>query len=48
MGSADEAMADFRVFLDWVDTSEKTTCRPHYRPSRESWISALESGREPL
>ena len=48
MGSADEAMADFRVFLDWVDTSEKPTCRPYYRPSRESWISALESGGNPF
>ena len=43
MGSADEAVADFRVFLSWVNASEKPTCRPHYRPSRESWISALES-----
>lgn len=48
MGSADEAAADFRVFLDWVDASEKPTCRPHYRPSRESWISALESGGNPF
>ncbi|MDE2786197.1 MAG: tetratricopeptide repeat protein, partial [Chloroflexota bacterium] len=48
MGSADEAIADFRVFLDWVDASEKPTCRPHYRPSRESWISALESGGNPF
>ncbi len=48
MGSADEAVADFRVFLDWVDASEKPTCGPHYRPSRESWISALESGGDPF
>ena len=48
MGSADEAVADFRVFLDWVDASEKPTCRPHYRPSREAWISALESGVNPF
>ena len=48
MGSADEAVADFRVFLSWVDASEKPTCRPHYRPSRESWISALESGGNPF
>ena len=48
MGSADEAVADFRVFLDWVHASEKPTCVPHYRPSRESWISALESGGDPF
>ena len=48
MGSVDAAVADFRVFLDWVDASEKPTCRPHYRPSRESWITALESGGNPF
>ena len=48
MGSADEAVADFRVFLDWVDASEKPTCRTHYGPSRESWITALESGDNPF
>ena len=48
MGSADEAVADFRVFLDWVEVSVKPTCRPYYRPSRESWITALESGSNPF
>ena len=48
MGSADEAVADFRVFLDWVAASEKPTCRPHYRLNREAWISALESGANPF
>ena len=48
MGSTDEAIADFRVFLAWVDASEKPTCRPHYRPSREAWIVALESGGKPF
>ena len=48
MGSTDEAVADFRVFLDWVDASEKPTCRAYYGPSRESWISALESGGDPF
>ena len=48
MGSPDEAVADFRVFLDWVAASEKTTCRPHYRPSRETWISVLETGGNPF
>ncbi len=48
MGSVDEAVTDFRVFLDWVDASEKPTCRPHYGPSRESWIGALEAGGNPF
>ncbi len=48
MGSADDAVADFRVFLDWLDASEKPTCRPHYGPSREAWVSALESGDNPF
>ena len=48
MGSADEAVADFRVFLNWVDASEKPTCRTHYGPSRKSWISELESGDNPF
>ena len=48
MGSADEAVMDFRVFLNWVDTSEKPTCRPHYRPSRETWIRTLQSGDNPF
>ena len=47
-GSTDEAVADFRVFLGWVDASEKPTCRPHYRPSREAWIRALEAGDNPF
>jgi len=46
--AADEAVEDFRVFLDWVDASEKLTCRTYYRPSREAWISALESGVNPF
>jgi len=48
MGSQDAAVADFGVFLDWVDASEKPTCRPFYRPNRETWISVLESGGNPF
>ena len=48
MGREDEAIEDFRAFLDWVDTSVKETCRPYYRPSRESWIAALQSGGNPF
>ena len=48
MGREDEAIEDFRAFLDWVDTSVKETCRPYYRPSRESWIATLQSGGNPF
>ena len=48
MGREDEAIADFRAFLAWVDSSVKETCRPHYRPSRESWIATLQSGGNPF
>ena len=48
MGSADEAVADFRVFLERVDAAEKPACRLYYRSSREAWISALESGGDPF
>ena len=48
MGRTDEAIGDFRAFLDWVDASAKPTCRPHYRPSRESWIRALKSDDDPF
>ncbi len=48
MGSTDEAVADLSVFLEWVDAAEKPACRLYYRSSRESWISALESGGGPF
>ena len=48
MGREDEAIEDFRAFLAWVDTSVKETCRPYYRPSRESWIATLQSGGNPF
>ena len=48
MGRNDEAIADFQAFLTWVDTSVKETCRPHFRPSREAWIAALQSGENPF
>ena len=48
MGREDEAIQDFRAFLAWVDTSVKETCRPYYRPSRESWIATLQSGANPF
>ncbi len=48
MGREDEAIADFRAFLAWVDSSVKEACRPHYRPSREAWIATLQSGGNPF
>ena len=48
LGREDQAIEDFRAFLAWVDTSVKETCRPYYRPSRESWIATLHSGGNPF
>ena len=48
MGRTDEAIEDFRTFLVWVDQSVRETCRPYYRPSRESWIATLQSGGNPF
>ena len=48
IGREDEAIEDFRAFLAWVDTSVKESCRPYYRPSRESWIATLQSGGTPF
>ena len=48
MGREDEAIEDFQAFLSWVDTSVKETCRPYYRPSRQSWIATLQSGGNPF
>ena len=48
LGQPDEAIADFRVFLDWVEASGKDNCISHYRTSRESWVRALETGENPF
>ena len=48
MGRSDESIGDFRAFLALVDASVKESCRPHYRPSRESWIGTLQSGGNPF
>ena len=48
MGRNDEAIEDFRAFLAWVDMSVKESCRPYYRPSRESWIATFQSGGNPF
>ena len=48
LGRNGDAIEDFRAFLAWVDTSVKESCRPYYRPSREAWISTLQSGSNPF
>lgn len=48
MGRHEEAIADFLAFLDWVEALDKQSCTLRYRPSRESWIQALQSGGNPL
>ena len=48
MGRADEAVADFRAFISWVDSSVKETCAPYYRPSRLAWIEKLRRGENPF
>ena len=48
MGQADEAIADFESFLEWVDASPRETCRTYYRPSRLAWIEALRAGQDPF
>ena len=48
MGRSDESTDDFRAFVAWVDASVKESCRPHFRPSRESWIGTLQSGGNPF
>ncbi len=48
MGRADEAVADFRAFLSWVDASPKETCATYYGPSRLAWIEKLQRGENPF
>ncbi len=47
-GRTDEAIEDFRVFLDWVEASIKPTCRAYYHSSRQGWITTLRSGGNPF
>ena len=48
LGRNDEAIADFRVFLKWVEASPKPTCAEYYRPSRSGWIDELSAGQNPF
>ena len=48
MGRVDEAAADFRAFISWVEASTKETCATYYRPSRLAWIEKLERGETPF
>lgn len=47
-GRTEEAIEDFQVFLDWVESSRKPTCRTHYHSSRQAWIRTLQSGGNPF
>ena len=47
-GRTDEAIEDFLVFLDWVESSEKPSCHTHYHSSRLAWIRTLQSGGNPF
>ena len=48
LGRTRQAIADFQAFLAWVDASPEEGCRTHYRPSRASWVEALEAGENPF
>ena len=48
LGRNDEAIADFRAFLEWVEASPKPTCAEYYRPSRSGWIDELSAGQNPF
>ena len=48
LGRIDQSIADFRAFLNWTDASPKPSCGATHRPTRESWIAALEAGRNPF
>ena len=48
LGRHDEAIADFRTFLEWVESSPKTTCAEYYAPSRSGWIDELAAGQNPF
>ena len=48
LGRTQQAIADFKAFLVWVDASPMESCRAHYRPSRASWIEDLREGLNPF
>ena len=47
-GETETAIDDFQAFLEWTDSTSRAACASHYRPSRESWIESLKSGRDPF
>ena len=48
LGRTDQAIADFQAFLTWTDASPQPSCAPAHRPTRQSWIAALEAGHNPF
>ena len=48
MGWHADAIAEFEVFLDWVNSSVKETCRQQYHTSRSAWLRTLREGGDPF
>ena len=48
MGRHSDAIADFEAFLEWVNASQKDTCRQQYYASRSSWLRTLREGGSPF
>ncbi len=49
LGRYDEAIADFRAYLDWLQTLQSTTLYVRYRgPQVEQWIARLTGGENPF
>ena len=48
VGRTSAAIADFEIFLSWVDASPKESCRAHYRRSRQAWLQTLKAGADPF
>ena len=48
LGRTEQAIADFEVFLAWVEASPDDACGPRYSPTRASWVEALKAGENPF
>ena len=48
VGNRQEAVADFEVFLSWVDDSSQPGCSSEYAATRSAWIASLNDGRNPI
>ena len=47
LGRHEEAIAEFRTFLDWLRTRPQAEI-VRYAPKREAWIDSLRQGRNPF